>query len=141
MEGTAKRAAKKRKDFRRGRQKQMPAKSQTSQARGQRSHRRRADEILAQQPRGTLIVRDELAGWLGGMNQYKQGESDRPFSIKAYGGRRYAVDRESKDRRVVQRLTVSLVGGIQPEPLTLCSSNLTMMDWSPAGVGPAGPTK
>ena len=28
------------------------------------------------------------------MNQYKSGNSDRPFWIEAYGGRRYTVDRE-----------------------------------------------
>ena len=52
------------------------------------------------------------------MNQYNTGNSDRPFSIEAFGGRRYAVDRVSKERLVVHRLTVSLVGAIQPEPLT-----------------------
>ncbi len=75
-------------------------------------------KILARQARGTLVVRDELAGWLGGMNRYNTGNSDRPFWIEAFGGRRYAVDRVSKDRLVVHRLTVSLVGAIQPEPLT-----------------------
>ena len=75
-------------------------------------------KILARQARGTLVVRDELAGWLGGMNRYNTGSSDRPFWIEAFGGRRYAVDRVSKERLVVHRLTVSLVGAIQPEPLT-----------------------
>ena len=51
------------------------------------------------------------------MNRYTAGNSDRPFWIEAYGGRRYSIDRESKDRRVIPRLTVSLVGAIQPEPL------------------------
>ena len=74
-------------------------------------------KILERQPRGTLVVRDELAGWLGGMNRYNAGSSDRPFWIEAYGGRRHAVDRVSKERAVVRRLTVSLVGAIQPEPL------------------------
>ena len=40
-------------------------------------------KFLARQQRGTLVVRDELAGWLGGMNRYHGGSSDRPFWIEA----------------------------------------------------------
>ena len=75
-------------------------------------------KFLARQQRGTLVVRDELAGWLGGMNRYHGGSSDRPFWIEAYCGRRHAVDRVSRDGEEVRRLSVSLVGCIQPEPLS-----------------------
>ena len=51
------------------------------------------------------------------MNRYNAGSSDRPFWIEAFGGRRFAVDRVSKERVVIPRLLVSLVGAIQPEPL------------------------
>ena len=74
-------------------------------------------KILARQVRGTLVVRDELAGWLGGMNRYNTGSSDRPFWIEAFGGRRFSVDRASKERLSIPRVLVSLVGAIQPEPL------------------------
>ena len=40
-------------------------------------------------PKGVLIVRDELAGWLTGMNAYN--DAGRPFWIEAYGGRALAI--------------------------------------------------
>jgi hypothetical protein len=35
--------------------------------------------LLAKQPRGTLAMRDELAGWLSNMSRYANGGSDKPF--------------------------------------------------------------
>ena len=35
--------------------------------------------IVARQPRGLLLARDELVGWLHGMTRYSGGGSDRPF--------------------------------------------------------------
>ena len=42
--------------------------------------------ILSDQPKGTLLVRDELAGFFGDMNRYNNGSGDRPFWLEAYGG-------------------------------------------------------
>ena len=36
-------------------------------------------------PKGLLVVRDEMVGWLAGMNQYH--DAGRAFWIEAYGGR------------------------------------------------------
>jgi hypothetical protein len=64
-------------------------------------------------PKGILMTRDELAGWLLGMNAYNEGA--RAFWIEAYGGRRYSVDRQkSSEPIIVPRLAVSWYGGIQP---------------------------
>jgi putative DNA primase/helicase len=42
-------------------------------------------EVLAGSPRGVLVVRDELTGWLSGLD--KDGhESDRPFYLEAWNG-------------------------------------------------------
>lgn len=43
----------------------------------------RLGAIVARQPRGTLQMRDELAGWLEGMQRYSGGGSDRPFWLEA----------------------------------------------------------
>ena len=52
----------------------------------------RLGAILARQPRGTLQMRDELAGWLEGMARYSGGGSDRPFWLEAFGGRGFTVE-------------------------------------------------
>ena len=74
--------------------------------------------ILASQPRGTLMARDELAGWLYGMTRYTNGGSDRPFWLEAYGGRAYTVERMGRNPVHIDRLSVGVLGGIQPDKLT-----------------------
>lgn len=73
--------------------------------------------ILAEQPRGTLLTRDELAGWLQGMTRYAGGGSDRPFWLEAYGGRGHTVERMGRAPVHVDRLSIGVVGGIQPDRL------------------------
>jgi hypothetical protein len=77
--------------------------------------------LLADAWRGLLLVRDELAGWVGGFDQYKNGGrgSDVAHWLSIFGARDLLVDRKGTDRRTifVRRAAVSLVGGIQPETL------------------------
>lgn len=73
--------------------------------------------IMSGQPRGTLLARDELAGWLQGMSRYSGGGSDRPFWLEAYGGRSYSVERMGRDPVYIDQLTVGVLGGIQPDRL------------------------
>lgn len=77
----------------------------------------RLGAILARQPRGTLQMRDELAGWLDGMQRYAGGGSDRAFWLEAFGGRDYTVERMSREPLTVQRLSICVLGGIQPDRL------------------------
>jgi hypothetical protein len=65
-----------------------------------------------------LLFRDELAGWVGSMDKYGGGGSDRAFYLESYGGRRFAVDRvKDPEPIVVPALTLSIMGGIQPDRL------------------------
>ena len=74
-------------------------------------------ELLSQTSRGLLMYRDELSGWLGGMDRYSNG-GDRPFWLEAYGGRPFTVDRKSApDPILVERLSVAVIGGTQPDRL------------------------
>lgn len=67
-------------------------------------------------PKGLLIVRDELAGWIAGLNAYHAG--GRAFWLEAYGGRPYRVERKSDTNPIViPRLAVSVYGGTQPDKL------------------------
>lgn len=67
--------------------------------------------IVSSQPRGILLARDELVGWLQGMTRYSGGGSDRPFWLEAYGGRAYSVERMGRDPVYIDRLTIGVMGG------------------------------
>jgi hypothetical protein len=67
-------------------------------------------------PKGLLMVRDELSGWLLGLNSYN--DAGRAFWIEAFGGRPYRVERQKHPEPiVVPRLAVAVTGGTQPEKL------------------------
>jgi hypothetical protein len=68
-------------------------------------------------PKGVVVMRDEIAGWLLGLNAYN--DSGRAFWIEAYGGRPYRVERvKHPEPLVIPRLAVSVFGSIQPEKLS-----------------------
>jgi hypothetical protein len=67
-------------------------------------------------PKGLLLVRDELAGFLLGTNVYN--DSGRQFWLEAYGGRPYRVERQKHPEPIIiERLAVAVTGGTQPERL------------------------
>ena len=61
-------------------------------------------------------MRDELAGWLEGMNRYS-GVSDRRFWLEAYGCRGFTAERMSREPLTIDRLSIGVLGGIQPDRL------------------------
>ena len=73
--------------------------------------------IMERQPRGLLMARDELAGWLQSMTRYSGGGSDRPFWLEAFGGRSYNVERMGRAPVQVDRLAIGVAGSIQPDRL------------------------
>jgi hypothetical protein len=68
-------------------------------------------------PKGVMVVRDELAGWLDGMNAYNP--AGRAFWNEAYGGRFYRVERRKHSGNPIDipRLVVAVYGGTQPDKL------------------------
>jgi hypothetical protein len=67
-------------------------------------------------PKGLLVVRDELAGWLSGMTAYN--DAGRAFWVEAYGGRPFRVERQKHPQPIgVPRLAVAVLGTTQPEKL------------------------
>jgi hypothetical protein len=68
-------------------------------------------------PKGVMIVRDELAGWLLGMNAYNP--AGRQFWLEAYGGNPYRVERKKHGAAPIDipRLTIAAWGGTQPDRL------------------------
>lgn len=74
-------------------------------------------ERLAAQFDGVLVVRDELAGWLDGLAEYKGGKgSDTGHWLSCWNSAPMTVDRKTGAKKMlhVPRASVSLVGGIQP---------------------------
>jgi hypothetical protein len=70
-------------------------------------------------PRGLLLVRDELSGWLGSFDKYGGGGADRAFAIEMYGGRPYIVDRIKNAEPIrIAHLSVGILGGVQPDKLS-----------------------
>ena len=72
---------------------------------------------LAARPKGLLLVRDELSGWLGNLDKY--GAGDRGFWIEAYSGGDYIIDRVKHGNKPVHvpYLSVGVMGGIQPDKI------------------------
>ena len=77
-------------------------------------------DTLQDNPRGVLSERDELAGWVRGMDQYRSGGkgSDRQFWLSTWSMRSATVDRRSRGGPVIiDQPFVSVFGGMQPDVL------------------------
>jgi hypothetical protein len=78
---------------------------------------------LVDNPRGLVVVRDELAGWVDSMNSYRGGKGgDESAWLSFFDGREAKHDRKSAKRSMlfVPHAAVSLIGGIQPGVLREC---------------------
>ena len=75
-------------------------------------------EILLENPRGILVHRDELSGWLRSLD--KQGrEGDRSFYLESWNGiGSFDVDRIGQGSLHIPALCLSILGSIQPGPLS-----------------------
>ncbi|MDP9354534.1 MAG: YfjI family protein [Chloroflexota bacterium] len=74
-------------------------------------------ELLRENPRGMLVLRDELSGWLRALDRAGR-EGDREFFLEAWNGTgSYTVDRIGRGTIHIPSLTVSIFGGIQPGKL------------------------
>lgn len=71
-------------------------------------------ELLRDNPRGLLVLRDELTGLLQTMRKTGH-EGDRAFYLEAWNGRgSYTVDRVGRGTLHVPALALTLLGGVQP---------------------------
>ena len=74
-------------------------------------------ELLADNPRGILVFRDELLKFLKNLD--KEGwEGSRSFYIEAWDGTgRFTFDHIGRGTVEIEAACVSVLGGIQPGPL------------------------
>ena len=79
-----------------------------------------AQEILRDSPNGVMYLRDELSGFFGSMDKYTGARSaagDRGFWLQAYNGDTYTFDRVKRGSGHIEHLSVSVLGGIQPDAM------------------------
>jgi 5S rRNA maturation endonuclease (ribonuclease M5) len=76
--------------------------------------------ILHENPRGVLMIRNEVSALVAGLNQYKQGGDDRQFYLELWDGTPIITDRKS-DRQLggapvfVRDAFTAIYGTIQPD--------------------------
>lgn len=77
--------------------------------------------VLADNPRGVLLPRDELSGWFGSMNRYVSGKGggDEAFWCSCYDGEQHSVDRRTGNRPsiCIESAAVWITGCIPPAVL------------------------
>lgn len=71
-------------------------------------------ELLNQNPRGLLLIRDELPGFLSRMER-EECQGERAFYLEAFNGDgRFIYDRIGRGTVRIENCTLSIIGGVQP---------------------------
>lgn len=73
-----------------------------------------AQEVAKHSPDGLLLIQDELGGLFARL-ETAGGGSERAFWLQTYNGGEYAVDRIGRGSFVIENLSVSILGGVQPD--------------------------
>ena len=73
--------------------------------------------LLDTNPRGLLLMRDELSGWLGGFDKYSEGNEAAQW-LEFHSGNTVRIDRKGGEKKTIYipRALVSVTGTIQ-EPV------------------------
>lgn len=72
--------------------------------------------VHADNPKGLLVCRDELTGWVKDFNRYSQG-SEEEFWLSNWSGKAIEVDRKTSPPIRIDRPAISVYGTIQPDVL------------------------
>jgi len=71
-------------------------------------------ELMNENPRGLLLVRDELPGFLARMES-EEYQSERAFYLEAFNGDgQFTYDRIGRGTIHIPNCTLSIIGGVQP---------------------------
>jgi len=75
--------------------------------------------VIQQNPRGVIFLRDELAGWLNSMNQYKSKGADEQFYLSAWSGGNCYTDRKNLENGpiIIPDCYLAVCGTVQPSVL------------------------
>ena len=80
-------------------------------------------DVLQDSSRGSMLINDELLGWLMGFNQYRQG-NDRQFFLESFDGGRRVFNRVG--RRWILDSGLSICGNSQPGAFHRAMSNMSL---------------
>lgn len=76
-------------------------------------------DMYSDNPRGLLLVRDEVAGWFGSFARYRDGKgaTDVPFWLEAFNARKWVKDRKGgeKTTTIIPHCGVPVFGNTQPD--------------------------
>ncbi|MGE0109154.1 MAG: DUF3987 domain-containing protein [Bdellovibrionales bacterium] len=75
--------------------------------------------ILKDNPKGLMLLRDELAGWIGSFDRYSGSGADRGFYLECWNGGSYSVDLVKNAGAPVRvpYASLAIMGGFQPDKL------------------------
>lgn len=74
-------------------------------------------ELLNENPRGLLLERDELPGWLARMSR-EEFQGERAFYLEAFNGDgQFTYDRIGRGTVHIENCTLSVIGGAQPSKI------------------------
>jgi hypothetical protein len=75
--------------------------------------------LLKQNPRGLIVIRDELSGWVRGMDQYKNGKgADRQMWLSSWSGAPIVVNRKNLTEPIfAPNPFICVVGCLPPDVL------------------------
>lgn len=89
--------------------------------------------LLNENDNGLLLVRDELVGWMRGMDKPEK-TNDRSFYLECFNGSGvYTYDRIERGTLKIESTTLSIIGGIQPAKFTPYVSGAIAMDGNDDG--------
>ncbi len=75
-------------------------------------------DVVAGNPRGVILWRDELTAWLANLGRYASGGSDRAHWLEAWAAAGITVNRRSRATPLhLPKFPVSVVGSVQPDRL------------------------
>lgn len=73
---------------------------------------------LADNPKGLILIRDELSGWVSSFNAYKQGRgSDKQFYLSTWSNDEVVVDRKGEQPIVLSNPNLAVTGCLTPDVL------------------------
>jgi len=75
-------------------------------------------DVVAANPRGVILWRDELTAWLANLGRYASGGSDRAHWLEAWAAAGVTINRRSRPQPLhLPKFPVSIAGSIQPDRL------------------------
>ncbi len=89
-----------------------------------------AQPVLMGSPDGIALIDDEMSGFFGRIEKYagNGAAADRSFWLKSYDGGTYMVNRVTRTASagaIIPNISVSMLGGIQPEAVKAIAATAT----------------